>query len=35
MNGDDGIIRGLEAKTGKIVATLMGGDEVGSKMRSI
>ena len=35
VNGDDGLIRGLEAKTGKIVATLQGGHEVGSKIRSI
>lgn len=35
VNGDDGVIRGLEAKTGKIVATLQGGHEVGSKIRSI
>lgn len=35
VNGDDGVIRGLEAKTGKIVSTLQGGHEVGSKIRSI
>lgn len=35
VNGDDGVIRGLEAKTGKVVATLKGGHEVGSKIRSI
>ncbi|KAF6230202.1 hypothetical protein HO133_004541 [Letharia lupina] len=35
VNGDDGVIRGLEAKTGKIVATLQGGHELGSKIRSI
>ena len=35
VNGDDGVIRGLETKTGKIVATLQGGHEVGSKIRSI
>ena len=35
VNGDDGVIRGLEARTGKIVATLHGGHEVGSKIRSI
>lgn len=35
VNGDDGVIRGLEANTGKIVATLQGGHEVGSKIRSI
>lgn len=35
VNGDDGVLRGLEAKTGKIVATLKGGHEIGSKIRSI
>ncbi len=35
VNGDDGIIRGLEAKTGKVVATLQGGHQVGSKIRTI
>ena len=35
VNGDDGVIRGLEAKTGKVVSTLQGGHEVGSKIRSI
>ena len=35
VNGDDGIIRGLETKTGKIVSGLQGGHEVGSKIRSI
>lgn len=35
VNGDDGVLRGIEAKTGKIVATLRGGHEVGSKIRTI
>lgn len=35
VNGDDGALRGLEAKTGKIVATLEGGHEAGSKIRSV
>ena len=35
VNGDDGVLRGLEAKTGKVVATLEGGHEAGSKIRSI
>lgn len=35
VNGDDGALRGLEAKTGKIVATLKGGHEAGSKIRSV
>lgn len=35
VNGDDGVLRGLEAKTGKIVKVLRGGHEDGSKIRSI
>lgn len=35
VNGDDGIVRGLEAKTGKVVATLANGHELGSKIRSL
>lgn len=35
INGDDGVLRGLEAKTGKIMATLKDGHEPGSKIRSI
>lgn len=35
VNGDDGVLRGLEAKTGKVVAILKGGHEAGSKIRSI
>ena len=35
VNGDDGILRGVETKTGKIVATLNNGHEPGSKIRSI
>lgn len=35
VNGDDGALRGVEAKTGKIVAVLKGGHEVGSKIRTI
>ncbi|KAL9125489.1 MAG: hypothetical protein Q9217_005318 [Psora testacea] len=35
VNGDDGVIRGLEAKTGKIVATLKDGHKAGSRIRSI
>ncbi|MCJ1373274.1 hypothetical protein MMC20_004502 [Loxospora ochrophaea] len=34
-NGDDGTLRGIEARTGKIVSTLKGGHKVGSKIRSI
>ena len=33
-NGDDGVIRGVEAKTGKVV-TLLRGHEVGSKVRTL
>ena len=35
VNGDDGVLRGVEAKTGKIVATLRGGHDVRSKIRTI
>ena len=35
VNGDDGAIRGIEAKTGKIVTTLKGGHEAGSKIRAL
>jgi len=35
VNGDDGIIRGIEAKSGKVVATLKDGHEAGSKIRTI
>ncbi len=34
VNGDDGVIRGVEMKTGKVVA-LLKGHEVGSKVRSL
>lgn len=34
VNGDDGVVRGVEARTGKVVATLK-GHEVGSKVRSL
>jgi hypothetical protein len=35
VNSDDGVIRGIEAKTGKVVTILKDGHEVGSKVRSI
>lgn len=35
VNGDDGVIRGIEAKTGKVVTMLKNGHEIGSKVRSI
>jgi WD40 repeat protein len=35
VNGDDGLVRGLEVKTGKNMATLGDGHELGSKIRSL
>lgn len=35
VNGDDGVIRGIETKTGKVVATLKNGHEPGYKVRTI
>ncbi|KAB8233600.1 uncharacterized protein BDW43DRAFT_310955 [Aspergillus alliaceus] len=35
VNGDDGVIRGVEAKTGKVVTALKDGHVVGSKIRTI
>ena len=35
VNGDDGVLRGIEAKTGKIMATLKNGHDAGSKIRSV
>lgn len=35
VNGDDGVLRGIEAKTGKVVAKLKDGHEAGSKIRSL
>ncbi|KAL8787266.1 MAG: hypothetical protein Q9213_002314 [Squamulea squamosa] len=35
VNGDDGVLRGLGATTGKICSTLKGGHEPGSKIRSV
>ena len=35
VNGDDGVLRGIETKTGKIIVTLKGGHDPGSKIRSI
>ena len=35
VNGDDGVIRGLEAKTGKVMVSLQEGHDAGSKIRSI
>ncbi|KAI9809681.1 MAG: hypothetical protein M1825_000113 [Sarcosagium campestre] len=35
VNGDDGVIRGIEATTGKVVQKLEGGHDPGSKIRSL
>ncbi|KAJ5787962.1 hypothetical protein N7457_002952 [Penicillium paradoxum] len=35
VNGDDGVVRGIETKTGKVVATLKGGHDPGFKVRTI
>ncbi|CAG8890137.1 unnamed protein product [Penicillium egyptiacum] len=35
VNGDDGVVRGIETKTGKIIATLKGGHQPGSKVRTV
>jgi len=35
VNSDDGVIRGIEACSGKIVSTLRGGHELGSKVRCL
>ncbi|EED17129.1 conserved hypothetical protein [Talaromyces stipitatus ATCC 10500] len=35
VNGDDGVIRGIESKTGKLVTMLKNGHEAGIKVRSI
>lgn len=35
VNGDDGVVRGIEIKTGKVVALLKDGHEPGCKVRTI
>ncbi|XHF98238.1 hypothetical protein AWENTII_001801 [Aspergillus wentii] len=35
VNGDDGVIRGIEAKTGKVVVMLKEGHDYGCKVRTI
>ena len=35
VNGDDGVVRGIETKTGKVVAILKNGHEPGCKVRTI
>lgn len=35
VNGDDGVVRGIETVTGKIITTLKRGHEVGTKIRCV
>ena len=35
VNGEDGVVRGVETKTGKVVALLKGGHEPGCKVRTV
>ncbi|CAF9917226.1 MAG: hypothetical protein GOMPHAMPRED_001188 [Gomphillus americanus] len=35
VNGDDGCVRGIERATGKVVATLKGGHEAATKIRTL
>ncbi|KAJ5718907.1 uncharacterized protein N7483_009989 [Penicillium malachiteum] len=35
VNGDDGLVRGIEAKTGKLMTVLKDGHELGYKVRTI
>ncbi|KAK5729114.1 hypothetical protein LTR15_002255 [Elasticomyces elasticus] len=35
VNGDDGAVRGVEVSSGKVVVTLLGGHEAGSKVRCL
>lgn len=35
VNGDDGVIRGVETRTGKVVCILKDGHQIGSKIRTI
>ena len=35
VNSDDGVVRGIEARSGKIVETLRGGHELGTKVRCL
>ena len=35
VNGDDGVLRGIEAKNGKVIAKLNGGHDPGTKIRTI
>lgn len=35
VNGDDGVVRGIETKTGKVISILKNGHEPGCKIRSV
>lgn len=35
VNGDDGVVRGIETKTGKVISMLKNGHEPGCKVRSV
>ncbi|KAJ5630098.1 hypothetical protein N7528_003755 [Penicillium herquei] len=35
VNGDDGLVRGIEAKTGKVITVLKDGHELGYKVRTV
>ncbi|KAL8842684.1 MAG: hypothetical protein Q9170_000459 [Blastenia crenularia] len=35
VNGDDGVLRGFDANSGKLRSTLTGGHELGSKVRTV
>ena len=35
MNSDDGVVRGIEGSTGRVVGSLEGGHEAGSKVRCL
>jgi len=35
VNGDDGVVRGIETATGKVITTLTDGHEIGTKIRCV
>jgi hypothetical protein len=35
VSGDDGVVRGIDAETGKVVSQLKGGHEMGTKIRGL
>lgn len=35
MNGEDGVVRGVEWRTGRVVAVLKGGHEEGARVRCL